>query len=146
VQVVNNEGEEFSMETVLDNVSGDGLYMRMMPSVKEGASLSIEIVAHKPFGVTEERSRILVEGVVLRIEKKAGGVSGLAVAFDRVRFAWEHFLRRIPTAALSQIRPRRHSAAEPQTMKKKSRSTNSHEITRKNSVLISCGLVDRYSG
>src|SRR5437667_1540290 len=36
----------------------------------------------------------------------------------------------------------RHSAAEPQTMKKKSHSPNSHEITRKNCVLISVAATD----
>ena len=87
VRGVNNEGEKFNIETVLDNVSGEGLYMRMMPSVKEGASLAIEIVLHKPLHKTEEASRILVDGVVLRTENKAGGVSGVAVAFGRVRFA-----------------------------------------------------------
>jgi hypothetical protein len=87
VHGVNNEKEEFNVDTVLDNVSGDGLYMRMMPSVKEGTSLSIEILLKKPLHVTEEASRILVEGVVVRTEKKAGGVCGVAVTFGRVRFA-----------------------------------------------------------
>jgi hypothetical protein len=87
VHGVSNEGDEFNIETVLDNVSGDGLYMRMMPSVKEGASLAIEIVLQKPLHKTEEASRILADGVVLRTENKAGGVSGVAVAIDHVRFA-----------------------------------------------------------
>jgi c-di-GMP-binding flagellar brake protein YcgR len=87
VRGVNNEEEEFNVETILDNVSGDGLYMRMMPSVKEGTTLSIQILLHKSSHMPEEASRILVEGVVLRTEKKAGGVCGVAVTFDRVRFA-----------------------------------------------------------
>jgi hypothetical protein len=84
---VNNEGEEFNIETVLDNMSGDGLYMRMMPSVEKGTSLAIEIILHKPMQGNEEGSRLLTEGVVLRTEQKAGGVSGIAVGFDHVRFA-----------------------------------------------------------
>ena len=87
VHGVSNEGEEFILETVLDNVSGDGLYMRMMSSVKKGTRLAIEIVLHKPLQATEEGSHLLVDGVVLRTENKAGGVSGVAVAIDRVRFA-----------------------------------------------------------
>jgi hypothetical protein len=87
VRGMNNEGEEFIVETVLDNVSSDGLYMRMMPSIKEGTTLSIDILLHKPLHVTEEASRILVNGVVLRTDNKAGGVSGVAVAFHNVRFA-----------------------------------------------------------
>jgi len=87
VRGVDDEGEKFTADTVTDNLSSDGLYMRIMPRVKIGTSLAIEIVLHKPFPVTEEESRMLVEGVVLRAENKAGGVSGIAVAFDRVRFA-----------------------------------------------------------
>lgn len=84
---VNNEGEKFTVDTVLDNMSGDGLYMRMMPSVKQGTRLSIEIRLHTPSQGADGSSRTLVEGIVLRFENKAGGVSGVAVAFDRVRFA-----------------------------------------------------------
>jgi len=88
VRGMNNEGEEFIVETVLDNVSSDGLYLRMMPSIKEGTTLAIEILLHKPLHVTEESSsRILVDGLVLRTDNKAGGVFGVAVALDNVRFA-----------------------------------------------------------
>ena len=87
VRGVNDEGEKFAVDTVTDNVSSDGLYLRIMPRVKIGTSLAIEIVLHKSLHATEKRSRILVNGVVLRTENKAGGVSGVAVTFERVRFA-----------------------------------------------------------
>jgi hypothetical protein len=84
---VDDEGENFTVDTVLDNVSSDGLYMRIMPRVKIGTSLAIEIALHKPLQATEQGSRLLVDGVVLRTEDKAGGASGVAVTFERVRFA-----------------------------------------------------------
>jgi hypothetical protein len=84
---VNDEGEKFTVDTVLDNMSSEGLYMRMMPRVKTGASLAIEIALHTPLQATVKGSRLLVDGVVLRTENKAGGVSGVAVAFERVSFA-----------------------------------------------------------
>lgn len=87
VRGVNNEGEKFAIDTVLDNVSGNSLYVRMMPGVEKGTSVAIEIVLHKPLQATEEGSRLLIDGVVIRTEEKAGGVLGVAVGFDRVRFA-----------------------------------------------------------
>jgi len=87
VRGVNNEGEQFKVETVMDNVSGAGLYMRMMPNVKEGTRLSIGLRLHTGSSPTKEAPRVVVEGVVLRAENKAGGVCGVAVAFDHVRFA-----------------------------------------------------------
>ena len=87
VHGVDNKGEEYNVETVLDNVSGDGLYMRMMLSIEEGTSLSIEVRLRPPSRVTQEPPRILLEGTVLRIEKKVGGVCGVAVAIEHVRFA-----------------------------------------------------------
>ena len=87
VRGTSNEGEEFNVETVLDNVSGAGLYMRMMPNVKEGTRLSIGLRLHTGSSPTKEAPRVVVEGVVLRAENKAGGVCGVAVAFDHVRFA-----------------------------------------------------------
>lgn len=80
------EGEEFNVETVLDNVSGEGLYMRMMPSVKEGTLLSIVLSLYTGSSPTPDAPRVVIEGVVLRVENKPGGVCGVAVAFDRVRF------------------------------------------------------------
>ncbi len=86
VRGVNNEGEKFAVETVLDSVCGDGLYMRMMPSVKKGTRLSIALRLYTGSSMTHDAPRVLVEGVVLRAENKPGGVCGVAVAFDRVRF------------------------------------------------------------
>lgn len=87
VRGMNNEGERFKVETVMDNVSGAGLYMRMMPGVKEGTRLSIALRLHTGSAMNQEAPRVLVEGVVLRAESKAGGVCGVAVEFDQVRFA-----------------------------------------------------------
>jgi hypothetical protein len=86
VRGVNNEGEKFNVETVLDNISGDGLYMRMMPSVKEGTKLSLALKLYTDSDRTQEAPRVLVAGVVLRTENKAGGVCGVAVAFKQVHF------------------------------------------------------------
>jgi len=87
VRGVNDEGKKFTVATVTDNMSSNGLYLRITPRVKVGASLAIEIALHKSLHANKARSHILVDGVVLRTEKKAGGVLGVAVAFEHVRFA-----------------------------------------------------------
>lgn len=87
VQGVDSTGDYFSIETVLDNISRDGLYMRMMPDVKIGARLSIDVGLYTASHLTETAPRFSVEGVVLRKETKAGGAAGVAVSFVKVSFA-----------------------------------------------------------
>lgn len=86
VNGVDEEGEVFTVETVVDNVSGNGLYLRMIPCVELGAKMSIVLGLHTATRVIDEAPRFLIDGVVRRAEKKPGGVCGMAVTFDRVRF------------------------------------------------------------
>jgi hypothetical protein len=79
-------GEEFSITTVLDNVSGNGLYLRMMPCVDPGTKLSIVLRLLTPLDLVDADPRFAIEAVVVRAEKKTGGACGVAVTFDRVRF------------------------------------------------------------
>lgn len=79
-------GNEFIVETVLDNISADGLYMRLVPSVQIGANLWIDVGLHTTSHVTENSPRFSVDGVVLRTEEKPGGAYGVAVSFAKVRF------------------------------------------------------------
>lgn len=80
------KGQEFSITTALDNVSGNGLYLRMMPCVEPGAKLSIVLRLLTPLGMVEADPRFAIEGMVVRAEKTTGGACGVAVTFDRVRF------------------------------------------------------------
>jgi hypothetical protein len=80
------KGDEFNITTVLDNVSGNGLYLRMMPCVHLGAKLSIMVKLFTPSDLTVAQPRFAIEGVVVRAEKKTGSACGVAVTFDRVRF------------------------------------------------------------
>ena len=86
VEGVDEKGEKFTIETVLDNVSSNGLYLRMMPRVEQGAKLSIVLGLHTPSHAIEEVPRFQMDAVVLRTEKKVGGVYGVAATFDHVRF------------------------------------------------------------
>lgn len=81
-----DKGREFSISTVLDNVSGNGLYLRMMPCVQAGAKLSIVLRLLTSSDLVDSDPRFAIEGIVLRSEEKAGGARGVAVSFDSVRF------------------------------------------------------------
>lgn len=79
------KGGVFNIETVLDNLSSSGLYLRMMPAVKTGAKLTIVVnLATSPEATNA--SRFSIDGSVLRTDTIAGGVVGVAVGFDQVRF------------------------------------------------------------
>jgi hypothetical protein len=87
VKGVDCAGKHFSIETVLDNIGGNGLYMRMMPEVEMGAQLSIDVGLYTTSHVTEDAPRFSVDGVVVRKEKRAGGAAGVAVSFMKARFS-----------------------------------------------------------
>ena len=86
VHWLNDEGQVTTVETVLDNLSSDGLYMRMLEYIAKGTRLSIEIALTEPYFENRKASHLQVEGIALRTERKPGGVLGVAVALDRVRF------------------------------------------------------------
>ena len=80
------QGENFDVKTVLDNVSGNGLYLRMMPCVDLGTKLSVVVRLFTPADLVNAEPGFAIEGVVVRAEEKPGGACGVAVTFDRVRF------------------------------------------------------------
>jgi hypothetical protein len=85
VEGKDDTGQEFIIQTVLDNVSSNGLYLRIMPRVEEGAKLLIELGLPAP-SLSDGATHFSIEGVVVRRETTIGGAFGLAVNFDRVRF------------------------------------------------------------
>lgn len=86
VEGVDSKGKAFAIETVLDNVSAAGLYLRLMQPVDQGAKLSMVVRLNTQTSLIEEAPSFSMEGVVLRAEEKTGGVRGVAVFFDHVRF------------------------------------------------------------
>lgn len=81
-----DRGEAFSVTTVLDNVSGDGLYLRLLSCVEPGSKLSIVLRLLTAPDLIEPSPGFAIEGVVVRAEEMAGGACGVAVTFDHVRF------------------------------------------------------------
>lgn len=85
VKGVDDKGEPFNVDTVLDNISGDGLYLRLMPSVEQGTRLSLVVGLHSASDATNDAARFSIDGVVRRVEKTTGGACGVAVTFHQVR-------------------------------------------------------------
>lgn len=86
VEGIDTDGEEFKINTVLDNLSREGLYLRMIPCVDVGAKLSIVLRLSSAATADERVPRISIRGIVLRKDEKPGGACGLAVKFNPVRF------------------------------------------------------------
>lgn len=88
VRGVDKDGQSFEVKTVLDNFSHTGLYLRIMPCVEEGASLSVTIRMLNPkTGKPEGTSSFQVsEARVVRIDLKPGEVCGVAAVFERSKF------------------------------------------------------------
>jgi hypothetical protein len=85
VRGVDGNGEPFNVDTVLDNISGDGLYVRLMQRVDQGAKLSLVVRLDSEPEATDDGARFALDGVVRRVEQKTGGACGVAVTFHQVR-------------------------------------------------------------
>ncbi len=79
-------GQEFQSETLLDNLSAGGLYMRLARHLEPGAKLSFVVRMASGENQDEMAPRIAAKGIVLRVEPQADGRYGLGVAFTQHRF------------------------------------------------------------
>jgi hypothetical protein len=84
VRGVDVVGEPLDIDTVLDNVSRGGLYMRLPRRVEPGAQLRVGIRLSEAW---EERpgARVATRCTVLRVESTLNGEYGVALAFARHR-------------------------------------------------------------
>ncbi len=92
------DGKSFEIVTVVDNLSANSLYLRLMPCVERGARLSIVIELAAGRGIrqvnagidaaaNDSRSpRIAIKGRIVRVDEKAGGACGVAVFFEEYEF------------------------------------------------------------
>jgi hypothetical protein len=83
VRGVDVNGKIFKVETVLDNISAGGLYLRLRQRLEPDAILFVVT----RLSASEVRApRVAVRGKVLRIEQKPDGECGVAVKITRHRF------------------------------------------------------------
>jgi len=86
VHGVDANGEAFEANGVLDNLSADGLYMKLRQCIDPGATLTI-IIQFWPAPINVEVTpRVLLYGMVLRAELIPGGECGVAIKFTHHRF------------------------------------------------------------
>jgi len=86
VHGVDAAGEAFEANGVLDNLSADGLYMKLRQRIYPGATLTI-IIQFWPTPINREATlRVLLYGMVLRAELMPGGECGVAIKFTHHRF------------------------------------------------------------
>jgi len=86
VRGVDANGDAFEMESVLDNFSAGGLYLRMARDLKQGAELLVLVELPIAAAENSRASQIEAQGVILRAEPQADGGCGVAVAFTKHRF------------------------------------------------------------
>lgn len=86
VRGIDADGKEFEANTLLDNISVSGLYLRLSRRVNTGARLFviIHLSACLPDGGFAGRAAL--SGIVLRSEPRSGELWGLALRFTRYRF------------------------------------------------------------
>ena len=81
VRGVDAGGEEFEIETLLDNLSAGGLYVRTSREVARGERLRF-IVRLSLSGKSEQKvPQISASGKVVRVEPQPDGLYGLAAEF-----------------------------------------------------------------
>lgn len=85
VDGVNISGEHFKVDTVLDNLSKDGLYLRIFPCVAQGSEINV-VFCLTTSPVEPSSPKVSVKGMVLRVDDKPGGACGVAVQFKSPRF------------------------------------------------------------
>jgi len=86
VRGVETGGQQFTSETVLDNISAGGLYLRTTQRLAPGMKLFavVHLVTSPPSGTPAPR--VAVRGVVLRAEMLPDGRYGVGMQFTRHRF------------------------------------------------------------
>ena len=86
VQGVDANGESFEMDSVLDNFSAGGLYLRLARSINQGTELSVVVSSPTKSADKSGSTGVAAEGVALRAEPQVNGTCGVAVGFTRYRF------------------------------------------------------------
>jgi len=85
VRGVNKDGQDFEVRTVLDNLSADGLYLRMIPCVEKGTRLII-IFELSSSSDQVNSANVRVQSRVVRTDQTVGGSCGVAATYTSPKF------------------------------------------------------------
>jgi PilZ domain len=86
VEGVDHSGAGFKVNTVLDNLSKGGLYLRMIPSVDVGTKLNVIFRLSASVETEASSTKIEIKGEVMRVDRKEGGACGVALKYSPSRF------------------------------------------------------------
>jgi len=88
VRGMDQTGDRFTLDTVLDNLSSTGLYLRLARLVEPGATLFVVVRLAVVSAQQVAAASVAVRGVVLRAEPQSSGMRGVAILFTRHRFLY----------------------------------------------------------
>jgi len=80
----NQAGEGFEIDTIVDNLSARGLYVRLIQPLKPSTRLSL--ILRMSRNGEASAPRIAANGMVVRVEPQPDGRFGLAIALTKHRF------------------------------------------------------------
>jgi len=83
---VDADGKGFNIDTVLDNFSAGGLYLRLPQRIEPGGKVFAVVRLTTAAAPEAPAPLIAVRGVVLRVDPTPEGGCGIAVRFTRHRF------------------------------------------------------------
>ena len=88
VRGMDQQGDRFTVQTLLDNLSSTGLYLRMARSVEPGTTLFVVVRLSIAPARQVSAPSVAARCVVLRAERRPGGEWGIALAFTHHRFLY----------------------------------------------------------
>lgn len=78
-------GKPFRLDTLIENLSAEGLYLKMNRGIMSGTELTIAIRLSAASVELMNSTSVATRGVVLRTELQPDGTCGVAVRFTRHR-------------------------------------------------------------
>ena len=85
---VNQAGDWFRIDTVLDNFSAAGLYLRLVRPIEPGATMFVVVRFTVAPAARSAVPGVAARGVVVWAKPQPGGVWGVALKFTRQRFLY----------------------------------------------------------
>jgi hypothetical protein len=83
---VDSDGQWFKEDTLLENLSGGGLYVQLARKLVEGTHVSVAVrLSTAPAAEVPAALRLAARGTVLRVEHLSTGRYGTAIEFNRRR-------------------------------------------------------------
>ena len=85
VRSVDGNGDAFKTDVFIDNMSVNGLYLRIPRNIRQGSQTCIALRLSTDLADVSHKMVVAIRGVALRSEPKSDGTWGVAVAYARYR-------------------------------------------------------------